>query len=188
MLAESVDFLSGRDLTPGEDEALLAVRPAGHPASLYEHCCRAIDRSLRSGVHGLPLFGGGDWNDGMNRVGRAGRGESVWMGFFLARAIDAFLLIVAAQGDEERRRLYEHHRGNLAQALETAGWDGEWYRRGYYDDGAPLGSRESDECRIDALAQAWSVLSGAADPARAARAVAAAEERLVSEREGLMST
>ena len=86
----------------------------------------------------------------------------------------------------ERRRLYAQHRGNLAQALETAGWDGEWYRRGYYDDGAPLGSRESDECRIDALAQAWSVLSGAADPARAARAVAAAEERLVSEREGLI--
>ncbi|MBN2172118.1 MAG: glycosyl transferase [Candidatus Krumholzibacteriota bacterium] len=186
LLAESVDFLRARPLAPGEDEALLPIARAGRPASLYAHCCRAIDRSLVTGARGLPLFGGGDWNDGMNRVGREGRGESVWMGFFLVAVIDAFLPSVAAQGDEERRRRYQRHRDALVAALEEAGWDGDWYRRGYYDDGTPLGSRESDECRIDVLAQAWSVISGAAAPERAARAVAAAEEHLISEREGLI--
>ncbi len=186
LLGESIDFLRARPLAPGEDEALLPLVPAGRPASLYEHCCRALDRSLTSGAHGLPLFGGGDWNDGMNRVGREGRGESVWMGFFLVTVIDAFLPLVAARADEERRLRYAQHRDALLLALEAAGWDGDWYRRGYYDSGAPLGSRESDECRIDALVQAWSVLSGAAPPERARRAMAAAEEQLVSEPEGLI--
>ena len=186
LLTESIDFLRARPLAPGEDEALLPLVPAGRPASLYEHCCRAIDRSLATGERGLPLFGGGDWNDGMNRVGREGRGESVWMGFFLVTVIDAFLPIVADRTDEERRARYAQQRSALVAALETAGWDGNWYRRGYYDNGTPLGSRESDECRIDALVQAWSVLSGAAPPERARRAMAAAEEQLVSEREGLI--
>ncbi len=144
LLAERVDFLRGRPLAADEEEALLPIEGAEQPADLYAHCCRAIDRSLGTGAHGLPLFGGGDWNDGMNRVGREGRGESVWMGFFLVSVIDAFLPLVAARADAERRQRYAAHRGALVAALETAGWDGEWYRRGYYDDGTPLGSREND--------------------------------------------
>jgi len=186
LLAEPVDFLRARPLAPGENEALLPVAPAGRPADLYEHCCRAIDRSLATGARGLPLIGCGDWNDGLNRVGREGRGESVWMGFFLVAVIDACLPLVAAREDRERERRYRRHRDALVAALDDAGWDGDWYRRGYYDDGTPLGSRDSGECRIDAIAQAWSVLAGATDPARAARAVAAAEEHLVDEAGGLI--
>ena len=186
ILAVEIDFLRGRPLAPGEDEALLPVEAAGDPADLYEHCCRTVDRSLGTGANGLPLFGCGDWNDGMNRVGRGGRGESVWMGFFLASVLDAWLPFVAERGDDARHERYRLHRQALAAALETAGWDGDWYRRGYYDDGTPLGSRGSDECRIDALVQAWSVLSGAADPGRAERALASAEEHLISESDGLI--
>jgi len=134
----------------------------------------------------LPLFGSGDWNDGMNRVGHEGRGESVWMGFFLYAVLDDFVPLCEAHGDAARVRRYTAHRARVATALETAGWDGEWYRRGYYDDGTPLGSRASDECRIDALVQAWAVLSGAAPPARAAQAMDSAEAHLVSEADGII--
>jgi cyclic beta-1,2-glucan synthetase len=134
----------------------------------------------------LPRFGGGDWNDGMNRVGREGRGESVWMGFFLHAVLGDFLPTVERRGDRARVERYRAHREALRAALEAHGWDGDWYRRGYYDDGAPLGSGASDECRIDALAQAWSVLSGVAPPERADRALDAVERELVMEREGLV--
>jgi cyclic beta-1,2-glucan synthetase len=141
---------------------------------------------LTSGAHGLPLMGTGDWNDGMNRVGREGRGESVWMGFFLYRIIRDFLPICERRGDAERVNRYSTYRDQLGVALNEAGWDGQWYRRAYYDNGAVMGSRESDECQIDALAQAWSVMSGAAPAERAAQALDAMEERLVSNHERLI--
>jgi cyclic beta-1,2-glucan synthetase len=185
VLEERVPFLRARALEPGEDEAYLAPRRTGESSVLYEHCCRALDASLAVGAHGLPLFGCGDWNDGMNRVGREGRGESVWMAFFLCAVLDGFLPHVRRRGDPRAAR-YERHRADLARAIEDAGWDGEWYRRGYYDDGAPLGSRASDECRIDALVQAWSVISNVAPRERAEQAMDAVERLLVSEADGIV--
>src|SRR5581483_5651385 len=155
-------------------------------ASLFEHCVRAIDRGLTAGVHGLPLMGTGDWNDGMNRVGREGRGESVWLGFFLFFVLGEFIPLCERRGDDARAARYRAYRGDVQRALETAGWDGDWYRRAYYDDGTPLGSAASDECRIDALAQAWAVISGAAPRERAARAMDAVERELVVEDAGLI--
>jgi cyclic beta-1,2-glucan synthetase len=186
VLDETASFLTARALAPGEDEAYLEPADSGTAASLYEHGARAIDRSLVTGSHGLPLFGGGDWNDGMNRVGREGRGESVWMGFFLYAVIGGFLPLALARGDHARAERWQRRREALRQAIETAGWDGGWYRRAYYDDGTPLGSATSDECRIDALAQAWAVLSGAAPAERARTAMDAVERELVDERDGLI--
>jgi cyclic beta-1,2-glucan synthetase len=159
---------------------------SGESAVVYEHCCRALDRSLTQGAHGLPLMGTGDWNDGMNRVGREGRGESVWMGFFLSRIIKDFLPICERRGDTARVAIYSAYHDHLDHALNDGGWDGEWYRRAYYDNGAVIGSKDSDECQIDALAQAWAVISEAAPPARAAQALDALEQRLVSEQDGLI--
>ncbi len=186
VLDEAAPFVSARALAPGEDEAYLPVTRSGESADVYEHCARALDRAMTRGAHGLPLFGSGDWNDGMNRVGREGKGESVWMGFFLYAALGAFLPHVERRGDAGRAARYAGYREDVRAALETAGWDGEWYRRAYYDDGTPLGSRENTECRIDALVQAWSVLSGAAPPARARAAMDAVERELISERDGII--
>ena len=185
VLAETVPFVTARSLQPGEDEAYLAPEVAA-AADVYEHCCRALDRSLTHGAHGLPLMGTGDWNDGMNRVGRQGRGESVWLGFFLAHIIDAFLPLCERRGDDTRVARYSAYRDRLVAALNDGGWDGEWYRRAYYDDGTPLGSKSSDECRIDAIAQAWAVVSRVAPPERAAQALSAADTMLVSERDAII--
>jgi len=186
ILDESVPFLTAPLLAQGEDEAYVLPWDSGQSADLYEHCCRAIDRSLTRGTHGLPLMGTGDWNDGMNRVGRLGRGESIWLGFFLYRIIDDFLPICTRRGDEVRVSSYRGYRDRLVLALEASGWDGSWYRRAYDDDGIPLGSSANSECRIDALAQAWSVLSGAVDLRRADLAMAAVESELVAEDQGLI--
>ncbi|MFZ1827691.1 MAG: glycosyl transferase [Candidatus Competibacteraceae bacterium] len=183
---EPVCFLQARLLESGEDEAFLTPEDSGETASLYEHCCRALDRSLTQGVHGLPLMGTGDWNDGMNRVGREGCGESVWLGFFLYAILGDFIPVCGQQGDYNRARRYAAFRSHLATALNAHGWDGEWYRRAWYDDGAVLGSATSDECRIDALAQAWAVISKAAPWARAESALDAVERQLISEEEGLI--
>ena len=179
VLDEIVPFLEGAVLKEGQDESLFQPNVAQEPASLYEHCARALDVSLSLGAHGLPLIGTGDWNDGMNRVGEKGRGESVWLGWFLLATIDAFAPYAQAHGDHERVARWQQCAANVRVALESAGWDGQWYRRGYYDDGTPLGSNESAECKIDAIAQSWSVMSGVADPAHAAQAMAAVDERLI---------
>lgn len=186
ILDEEVRFLKARALEPGEDEAFLEPVDSGETADLYDHCRRAVDRSLRTGAHGLPLFGTGDWNDGMNRVGREGKGESVWMAFFLIHVIEGFLPLVRERGDGPREKRYRIALDALREGVNDGGWDGAWYRRGYYDDGAPLGSRESDECRIDALVQAWSVISGGAPRDRAEAAMDAAVRELVSETEGII--
>ena len=179
-------FLAAPLLDPGEDERFLTPDESGTEGTLYEHCVRAVDRSLATGTHGLPLMGTGDWNDGMNRVGREGRGESVWMGFFLADILRRFLPVCDARGDADRVGRYRAHLAALVEALNGPGWDGDWYRRAFYDDGTPLGTARGDECRIDAIAQAWSVLSGVAPPDRAALALDAAERHLVDEDAGLI--
>jgi cyclic beta-1,2-glucan synthetase len=186
VLDESARFLAGAPLAPGEDEAPRAAEDSGTASDLYEHCCRAIDRSLACGAHGLPLMGSGDWNDGMNRVGRLGRGESVWLGFFLFDVLRRFIPLCLTRGDAPRAARYRTRLDELRSALDAAGWDGGWYRRAYYDDGAPLGSSGSDECRIDALAQAWAVLSGAAPAERARLALEAMERHLVDEGAGII--
>ncbi len=139
---------------------------------------RAIDKGLTAGAHGLPLMGSGDWNDGMNRVGREGRGESAWLGFFLHGILAEFASWCEARGDSARAARYRSDAGRLGRVLEQT-WDGEWYRRGYYDDGTPLGSAQNDECRIDAIAQAWAVLSGAVPVRFAERALDAVRTHLV---------
>ncbi len=186
LLDERAGFRCARLLAPGEDEAYLETTAAAASATVYEHCCLALDRSLAVGAHGLPLMGTGDWNDAMNRVGREGRGESVWVGFFLFAMLDDWAQLCAQRGDHTRARRYGEARRRLGTALDGAAWDGAWYRRAWYDDGAVLGSAANDECRIDALAQAWAVISGAASPERAAASLDAAEAHLVSPDDGMI--
>ena len=158
---------------------------ADETASLFEHCARGLDQSLGIGEHGLPLIGAGDWNDGLNRVGELGKGESVWLGWFLHATLSAFAPLAETRQERARAATWRSHAAALQTSLERDGWDGNWYRRGYFDDGTPFGSSASDECRIDSIAQSWSVISGAADPARAARAMAAVEEQLIRREAGL---
>jgi cyclic beta-1,2-glucan synthetase len=180
VLDEDIAFLDGPVLAPGEAENFFQPTTSAITASLYEHCARALDASLTTGIHGLPLFGGGDWNDGMNRVGRDGIGESVWMGWFLDTSLSAFLPIAASRGDTARVAAWTAHATALRAALDREAWDGDWYRRGWFDDGSPLGSSASAECRIDSIAQSWAVISGGGDPQRARRAMASASRELVS--------
>jgi cyclic beta-1,2-glucan synthetase len=186
VLDEIAGFVTARLLSPGEDEAYLVTEPAAERAPVYEHCCRAIERSLAVGAHGLPLMGTGDWNDGMNLVGREGRGESVWMAFFLFDLLRAFEPLCAARGDFARAERYAAHRAALTRALEAHAWDGAWYRRAYFDDGTPLGTASASECRIDVLPQAWSVISGAAPRARCEQAMESALRELVLPEGGLL--
>jgi cyclic beta-1,2-glucan synthetase len=179
VLDEVVPFLEGPSLAAGEADAYFEPAVSAQRASLFEHCARALDRSLAAGPHDLPLIGSGDWNDGMNRVGIEGRGESVWLGWFLHTTLWEFARYADARGDRPRAEAWRRHVHRLKTALEEHGWDGDWYRRAYFDDGTPLGSVVNVECRIDSIAQSWGVLSGAAEPARGARAMAAVEEYLV---------
>ncbi|MBB1498512.1 GH36-type glycosyl hydrolase domain-containing protein [Paracoccus sp. MC1862] len=179
ILDETVPFISGPALEPGEHDRFYQPQPAGEEAPLYEHCARALDLAMaRTGEHGLPLILGGDWNDGMNRVGEEGRGESVWLGWFLCDTIAAFAPLARARGDEARAEAWEAHARRVAQALDDAGWDGAWYRRGFFDDGTPLGSAGSPECRIDSIAQSWAMISGAGRADRAQDGVNAALAQL----------
>jgi len=185
VLDEQSAFLQGEALAPGEAERFFQPQPTEETADLYEHCARALDRSLDLGGHGLPLFGTGDWNDGMNRVGERGLGESVWLGWFLHAALTAFLPFAEARGDAGRIGAWRAHREALRGSIERAAWDGAWYRRGWFDDGTPLGSARNDECRIDSIAQSWAVLSGAGRRDRASAAMAAVERELVDAGHGL---
>jgi cyclic beta-1,2-glucan synthetase len=182
---EAVPFLEGRTLENGEHDAFYQPVVSERTATLYEHCALALEHSLPAGDHGLPLIGTGDWNDGMNRVGEQGKGESVWLGWFLFAALKDFEPVSAARGDRKRVAAWQSRRTALKEALNRHGWDGNWYRRGYFDDGTPLGSAASLECRIDAIAQSWAVLSGAANPSRAAAAMDEAHAQLVKPESGL---
>jgi cyclic beta-1,2-glucan synthetase len=179
VLDEVVPFLAMRPLEPHEHEVYGRPAVAEEAASVYEHCLRALRRACTTGVHGLPLIGSGDWNDGMSRVGVAGRGESVWLGWFLAATLRSFARHVAARGDDEAATDLRTRADAYVAAVEAHGWDGAWYRRAYFDDGTPLGSSTSDECRIDAIAQSWSVISAAGNPARQQQAMRSLEEHLV---------
>jgi len=178
VLDEPVPFLEAAVLAPDALDSYTLPRVSAEQASLFEHCLRAIDRASTAGAHGLPLIGSGDWNDGMNRVGREGRGESTWLGFFLHGVLVEFAPLCEARGDAARAERYRGHAGRLASTLEQT-WDGEWYRRGYYDDGSPLGSAQNDECKIDSIAQSWAVLSGAVPSRFAERAMDAVRTHLV---------
>ncbi|MEO8392309.1 MAG: glucoamylase family protein, partial [Chloroflexota bacterium] len=182
ILDEQIPFLRGDPLKAGEDERYGQYETTPETYPLYEHCLRAIQRGSTAGAHGLPLIGTGDWNDGMNRVGNQGRGESVWLGWFLYSVLKRFAPLCPS----EQASAYDQQAEQLQEALETAGWDGEWYRRGYYDDGTPLGSAQNRECQIDSIAQSWAVLSEAGDPARSLPAMAAVIERLVRSEEQLV--
>ncbi len=186
VLDEPVPYIEGPGLRPDQADAYFQPERSSESASLFDHCIAAIDRSLAVGAHGLPLIGSGDWNDGMNRVGREGRGESVWLGWFLHTVLAAFAPIADAHGERPRAERWRAHMKALRRALERHGWDGDWYRRAFFDDGTPLGSAVNAECRIDSIVQSWSVLSGAADPLHAERAMAAMDEYLVRRGDGVV--
>jgi cyclic beta-1,2-glucan synthetase len=179
VLEESTAFLEAPLLDPGAQSSYGQPAVSEETGTLFEHCVRAIDEGLSVGPHGLPLFGAGDWNDGMNLVGVKGRGESVWLGFFLYSVLTAFAPICDRQGDRARGDRYRREAMRLSDALERA-WDGEWYRRGYYDDGTPLGSAQNDECQIDSIAQSWAVLSGAVPLKFAERAMDGVRTHLIA--------
>ena len=185
VLDESIAYLEGNPLEPGQHDAFFQPEISETAATLFEHCARALDDSLALGSHGLPLIGTGDWNDGMNRVGELGHGESVWLGWFLHTTLGAFAPFAIARNEVERAERWAAHAAKLREALEREAWDGEWYRRGFYDDGTPLGSSASEECRIDSIAQSWSVISGAADATRAARSMAAVDKQLIRHADGI---
>ena len=180
-----VPFLESPILQPGELEAYGQPATRGESGTLYEHCIRAIERRLTVGAHGLPLIGTGDWNDGMNRVGHQGRGESVWLGWFLSKILHDFSALVRARGDTARAVRWAGERERMATMLEQA-WDGDWYRRAYFDDGTPLGSAQAQECRIDAISQSWAVLSRVAPRRRAERAMDAVRMQLVRRDTGVI--
>ncbi len=186
ILDEQAGFLAGEFLGENEDERYFVPGISGETGSVYEHCLRAIDRGLRFGSHGLPLIGSGDWNDGFSRIGIKGKGESVWLGWFLYVTLQRFARLCQARGDEERSKSYLATAEELKENLERQGWDGGWYRRAYFDDGTPLGSARNDECQIDCIAQSWAVISGAAKPSRARDAMLALEHYLLRRDEGIL--
>src|SRR5471032_3010441 len=161
ILDEQVPFLLMRTLAPHEEEVYDLPQPSEEHATVYEHCLRALRKACTVGAHGLPLMGTGDWNDGMNRVGVEGRGESVWLAWFLISTLHSFAEHVDARGEAAVASELRDHADGYSASVEVNAWDGEWYRRAYFDDGTPLGSASSDECKIDAIAQSWSVISGA---------------------------
>jgi cyclic beta-1,2-glucan synthetase len=180
-------YIEAPELEPGAEDAYVQPTVTERTASVYEHCVAALELAFETGTHGLPLIGGGDWNDGMNRVGHEGRGESVWLAWFLDVTLRAFAPICELKGEADRADRYREHAARLVAAADESGWDGGWYRRAYFDDGTPLGTKDAEECRIDAIAQAWAVISGQGDSARAARALEAVEEKLVRMEDGLVA-
>jgi cyclic beta-1,2-glucan synthetase len=178
VLDELVPFLEAPPLEPHQDEAYLLPQVSPDSASLFEHALRAIAHAMKYGAHGLPLIGSGDWNDGMNRVGHEGRGESVWLGWFLVTVLNDFAPLCERRGRADLARRYRDEARWLTGMLELA-WDGDWYRRAYFDDGFPLGSVQNEECKLDSLTQSWAALSGAAQPRRVERALNAVRANLV---------
>jgi cyclic beta-1,2-glucan synthetase len=185
ILDEMVPFLDGAVLTADERESFFQPTASKEHGTLFEHCARALDSSLPVGSHGLPLIGTGDWNDGFNRLGAGGKGESVWLGWFLHASLSAFAPLADRRGENARGESWRQHAASLGESLERDGWDGGWYLRAFFDDGTPLGGHANAECRIDAIAQSWGVLSGAAEKSRAATAMAAADTQLVRRDEKL---
>jgi len=181
VLDVEVPYLTMRQLNPDEHEIYDLPKESGETGSIYDHCVRALRRACTKGVHGLPLIGSGDWNDGMNRVGIEGKGESVWLAWFLIATLRKFAVHAGEKGDAAVREELLGKAQEYSDAVERSAWDGEWYRRAYFDDGSPLGSRTSDECKIDSIAQSWSVISGAGKPDRTRIAMQSLNKYLVRE-------
>ena len=186
ILAQEVPYLVDTSLKSNEDERYTAPCVSCDTASLYMHCIKAVEISLRFGAHGLPLMGSGDWNDGMNTVGNQGRGESVWLGWFLYAVLDKMNPLCIGMGDNDRAKRYMETKNKLKEAIEQHAWDGKWYRRAFFDDGTPLGSSVNPECKIDSIAQSWAVLSGAGEAEHVKKAMQSLEDILVSWEEGLI--
>jgi len=186
VLDESVPFLSGRMLNAEEESYYDLPNRSDESSSLYEHCIRAINNGLRFGEHGLPLMGTGDWNDGMNLVGERGQGESVWLGFFLYHVLTQFVDIATQRGDTAFVLRCRTEAENLRKNIEAHGWDGDWYRRAYFDDGTPLGTASGAECQIDSISQSWAILSGASDEQRSRTAMESVDARLVRRDAGII--
>jgi cyclic beta-1,2-glucan synthetase len=186
ILETRIPFLRGDALKQDQTDSFFKPDPSAESGTLFEHCARAVDVSLATGRHGLPLMGTGDWNDGMNRVGAGGEGESAWMGWFLIKVIGDFAPFAEDRRDPRAARWRDVAR-SLELAMETKAWDGDWYRRAFYDDGTPLGSSADTECRIESMPQSWAVISGAGDPARAKLAMQAVNQHLVRPHDGLVA-
>lgn len=186
ILSEPVNFLEGRAVNAEDDSYYDLPNRSEEIGTLYEHCVRAILEGLKFGVHGLPLIGTGDWNDGMNMVGKEGKGESIWLGFFLYKVLLQFTKIANMQGDIPIVQRLQEEASILRRNIEQSGWDGKWYRRAYFDDGTPLGSESNKECKIDSVAQSWSVLSGVGDSIRSHKAMDSMEKRLVHRTQSLI--
>lgn len=186
ILDEHIHFLDGRELYPSEEAYYDHPQISTQSGSLYEHCARAIKHGLRFGEHELPLMGCGDWNDGMNLVGHDGKGESVWLAWFLYQNLKLFSILASEHADQSFADECTQHAEKLLGNIEKHAWDGEWYRRAYFDDGTPLGSKENEECRIDSISQSWSVLTHAGDPIRARKSMNAVDKHLVRREEKLI--
>jgi len=186
LLDEIVPFIDAPLLIEGESDSYTQPEISSESASVFEHCARAFDKSLAVGANGLPLMGSGDWNDGMNFVGQEGKGESVWVGWFLISTLTDFMPFCRRHNETEREKRYLKHVDDLKTALEENAWDGNWFRRAYFDDGTPLGSAANEECRIDSIAQTWSVISGGGNLMQATRAMASLDEYLIRRGDGIV--
>ncbi|QCX34529.1 glycosyl transferase family 36 [Caloramator sp. E03] len=186
ILNEIVGYVEDVPLKEDEDEKYIIPRISDEKSTIYEHCIRAIDRALKFGPNGIPLMGSGDWNDGMNAVGRKGRGESIWLGFFLYDTLKKFIPLCKYMKDEEKAAYYEEISKHIVSSIEKNAWDGQWYKRAYFDDGTPLGSSVNSECKIDSIAQSWAIISDAAQFDRAQRAIKSVYDYLVKEEDGLI--
>lgn len=180
------NYLEGEVLAENQDERYDKYNTSSEKISIYQHCIKAIEKSINFGENGLPKIGSGDWNDGFSTVGNKGKGESVWLGFFLYDILNKFIPICNEIGEVETAKKYEEIKVNLKKALNTNGWDGRWFRRAFMDDGNVLGSMENDECRIDSIAQSWSIISGAADNDKKYISLESLENHLVDKENGII--
>lgn len=186
ILDEEATYLYDEPLRDGEDERYTISKVADKKESIYDHCIRAIEKGLNFGAHNIPLMGSGDWNDGMSTVGNKGKGESVWLGWFLYSILKDFIKICRYKNDIERAEKYEESKEFIKENINKNAWDGEWYRRAYFDDGTPLGSKENKECKIDSLSQSWSVISEGGEKEKVEKAIESLEKYLIKEEEGLI--
>ena len=186
ILDEKAPYLEDEPLREGEDERYTIVNQSSKEGTIYEHCLKAIEKALKFGIHNIPLMGSGDWNDGMSTVGNEGKGESIWLGWFLYSILENFIEIAKVRDDEQTKVYYSKQKEFIKENLEKNAWDGSWYRRAYFDDGTPLGSRENPECQIDSLAQSWSIISGAASKMRGIEAMKSVDKNLVKKDKGLI--
>jgi cellobiose phosphorylase len=186
ILDEEVNYIEDKPLKEGEDERYNIAKKSEKVGTVYEHCIKALEKGLKFGVHNIPLMGSGDWNDGMSTVGNGGKGESVWLGWFLYSILNDFITISKFKEDEYRAQRYSELRDFLRENLEKNAWDGNWYRRAYFDDGTPLGSSINDECKIDSLAQTWAVISKGAGFERSKTAMKSLEQFLIKEDRGMV--